>query len=80
VQKYAPLLLGYGFTPPDPELRRDDASGRWVTGEIDWAPLRATLANLGPDSARRIGDAARHWEDTRWVRDALDARAEEPAA
>jgi ring-1,2-phenylacetyl-CoA epoxidase subunit PaaA len=80
VQKYAPLLLGYGFTPPDPELRRDEASGRWVTGAIDWAPLRATLANLGPDSARRIGDAARHWEDTRWVRDALDARAEEPAA
>ena len=64
VQKYATLLDGYGFAPPDPDLRRDPETGRWVTGEIDWAPLRATLDNLGPDSARRIGDAARHWADT----------------
>ena len=28
-----------------------------MTGEIDWEPLKATFANLGPDSARRVGDA-----------------------
>ena len=38
VQKYATLLAGYGFTPPDPDLRRDPDTGRWITGEIDWAP------------------------------------------
>ena len=42
---------------------------------IDWSLLKATLANAGPDSARRIGEAARHWSDTAWVRDALDAVA-----
>jgi len=75
VQKYAPLCTGYGFTPPDPELHRDEETGQWVTGEIDWEPLKATFANLGPDSARRVGDAARHWSDTGWVRAALEAIA-----
>jgi ring-1,2-phenylacetyl-CoA epoxidase subunit PaaA len=75
VQKYAPLLIGYGFTIPDPDLHQDPQTGRWVTGDIDWSHLRATFANAGPDSARRIGDAARHWSDTSWVRDALDAAA-----
>ncbi len=80
VQKYATLLMGYGFVPPDPDLHRDAETGRWMTGEIDWEPLKATLANLGPDSARRIGGAAAHWNDTRWVREALETIAERPAA
>jgi ring-1,2-phenylacetyl-CoA epoxidase subunit PaaA len=75
VQKYAPLLTGYGFEIPDPDLRHDPATGRWEIGEIDWSHLKATLANAGPDSARRIGDAARHWDDTAWVRAALDHEA-----
>lgn len=79
VQKYAPLLTGYGFVIPDPELRHDPDTGRWEIGPIDWTPLRATLDNLGPDSARRIGDAARNWERSAWVRDALDARAKRAA-
>jgi ring-1,2-phenylacetyl-CoA epoxidase subunit PaaA len=80
VQKYAPLLTGYGFTIPDPGLRHDTTTGRWEIGPIDWSHLRATLDNAGPDSARRIGDAARHWADTAWVRDGLERVAERPAA
>ena len=64
VQRYVPLLHGYGFTIPDPDLRRDATTGRWVAGEIDWAPLRAAIANAGPDSGRRVTEAARHWADT----------------
>ena len=79
VQKYAPLLTGYGFTIPDPDLRHDPDTGRWEIGPIDWSHLKATLDNAGPDSARRIGNAARHWSDTEWVRDALDAVAAEAA-
>ncbi len=75
VQKYAPLLTDYGFTIPDPDLRHDPVTGRWEIGEIDWAPLQAAVANLGPDSARRIGDAARHYADTAWVRQALETTA-----
>lgn len=75
VQKYAPLLISYGFVIPDAELHHDEASGRWEIGEIDWAPLKAALANAGPDSARRIGNASKNWHDTAWVRAALDEAA-----
>ena len=71
VQKFVPLLLGYGFTVPAPDLRYDDNEGRWDVGPIDWEPLRRTLRQGGPDSARRIGEAADNWRRTAWVRRAL---------
>jgi len=70
VQKYVPLLHSYGFEIPDPELHQD-ADGTWVPGEIDWEPLKATMRQGGPDSARRIKTAADNWADTAWVREAL---------
>jgi len=74
IQKYVPLLQGYGFRIPDDGLRQD-ADGRWVTSPIDWEPLKATMRQGGPDSRRRIENAARNWADTAWVRDALDRSA-----
>jgi ring-1,2-phenylacetyl-CoA epoxidase subunit PaaA len=73
VQKFVPMLQGYGFTIPDPGLTHDPDTGAWTAGPIDWEPLRRTLAMGGPDSARRIAEASANWENTRWVRDALDA-------
>jgi ring-1,2-phenylacetyl-CoA epoxidase subunit PaaA len=80
VQKYVPLLHSYGFEVPDPDLRYDEASGQWVMGEIDWAPLIATMRGGGPDSRRRIETAARNHTDTAWVRQALDRAAARRAA
>ena len=79
VQKYVPLLQGYGFEIPDPDLHQD-ADGQWVIGEIDWAPLNATLANTGPDSERRISEANTNWQRAGWVREALERRAQALAA
>jgi len=73
VQKYVPLLQGYGFEIPDPELRFEE--GQWRTGAIDWEPLKATMRNGGPDSRRRIETAASNWSDTAWVRESLEAGA-----
>ena len=75
VQKFVPQLLGYGFEIPDADLRRDEETGRWLIGDIDWGPLRDTQANVGPDSARRIATARSGWTDSAWVREALDAAA-----
>lgn len=80
VQKFVPLLLGYGFEIPDPDLHRDDTTGRWVIGEIDWEPLKDTQRNVGPDSARRIATARSGWDDAAWVREALDVATETTAA
>ena len=71
VQKFVPLLQDYGFVIPAPELRYDENEGRWDVGPIDWEPLKRTLRQGGPDSARRIGEAADNWHRTAWVRRAL---------
>jgi ring-1,2-phenylacetyl-CoA epoxidase subunit PaaA len=78
IQKYVPLLQGYGFRIPDDGLRQDD-DGRWVTSPIDWEALKATMRQGGPDSRRRIENAARNWADTAWVRAALEQSAAVPA-
>ncbi|MGE4567161.1 MAG: 1,2-phenylacetyl-CoA epoxidase subunit PaaA [Acidimicrobiales bacterium] len=72
IQKFVPLIQSYGFTIPDPDLRYDEETQRWEIGEIDWEPLKKTLAMGGPDSSRRIADAAGNWERAQWVRQALD--------
>jgi len=72
VQKFVPMLQSYGFTIPDPGLCFDEDTDRWVAGPIDWEPLKKTFANVGPDSARRIGEASAHWEESAWVRHALE--------
>ncbi len=76
IQKYVPLLQGYGFEIPDPNLRFDDRAadgkGAWITTDIDWEPLIATMRQGGPDSKRRIMTAAANYRDTAWVRTALE--------
>ena len=73
VQKYVPLLQGYGFTIPDDNLVQNSETGAWEISEIDWEPLKATMRQGGPDSARRIRDASTNYADTAWVRAALEA-------
>ena len=72
VQKFVPMLHDYGFTIPDPELHQD-SDGHWHLGDIDWKALKATQANVGPDSAARIALSRAAWVNTTWVREALSA-------
>ena len=72
VQRFVPMLQSYGFTVPAPDLSWDTEAERWDVGPIDWGPLERTLAHGGPDSARRIADAADNWSRTAWVRSAME--------
>lgn len=78
IQKFVPLLQGYGFEIPDDNLRYDESAKKWLTSNIDWEPLKATMRMGGPDSRRRIADASANWADTAWVRRALDAKSQGP--
>lgn len=75
IQKFVPQLLSYGFTIPDPELRQDPETNKWVIGPIDWMALASTQQNVGPDSARRIATARHGFEGAAWVRAGLEAAA-----
>ena len=79
IQKFVPMLQSYGFTVPAPDLSFDYSTKKWDVGPIDWEPLKKTLAQGGPDSARRIGEARDNWERTAWVRSALDRAATVPS-
>ena len=71
VQKFVPQLLACGFTIPDQGLEKNPNDGKWKISPIDWEPLKQTMRNGGPDSARRISDARNAWNNAEWVRDAL---------
>ncbi len=78
VQKFVPMLRGYGFTVPDPGLRQDPETGRWIAGPIDWESSEHALSGDGSGSAGRIGDAAGNRQRTAWVRRAMERGAQEP--
>ena len=65
--------LGIEF--PDPELRYDDETGHWRTGEIDWDEFWAVVKGNGPLNRERIAHKLRAWEDGAWVREAASAYA-----
>jgi len=78
---YVPRILELGLTLPDPELRRDDATGDWSYTEPDWQELRTVVTNHGPKSEERLEFRRVSREETRWVRESiLRAPAPEAAA
>jgi ring-1,2-phenylacetyl-CoA epoxidase subunit PaaA len=71
---YVPRIQELGLRIPDPELRRDPATGRWVYREPDWDELWAVVANRGPASQERLAFRRLNWEEGAWVRAALLGR------
>lgn len=71
LDKYVPRIRSLGFTLPDQELRKDEATGQWAYTEPDWETLKAVVTGHGPATARRLALRRASYDDHRWVRDAL---------
>jgi ring-1,2-phenylacetyl-CoA epoxidase subunit PaaA len=73
-QRFIGMLLPQaevlGVTLPDPELRWDEAAGRWHTSEIDWTEFFEVLAGRGPMNAVRIQNRRDAHDEGAWVREA----------
>jgi ring-1,2-phenylacetyl-CoA epoxidase subunit PaaA len=71
---YVPKIWELGLTVPDPNLRKNEATGQWEFTEPDWKEFFAVISGDGPCNAERL--AVRRWaeEKGRWVRQALLAR------
>jgi len=65
-----------GLDVPDPDLRLDQATGHWVTGDIDWEEFQRVLAGNGPCNAQRMRARRQAHEQGRWVREAAQAHAD----
>jgi ring-1,2-phenylacetyl-CoA epoxidase subunit PaaA len=68
---YVPRIWELGLTVPDPELRHDEATGRWHYTEPDWDELRSVVTGHGPMSQERLAFRRTNYDQTRWVRDAI---------
>ena len=65
-----PQADALGLTLPDPDLRYDDATGRWVTGPIDWTEFQEVLSGRGHMNAERLRRRAEAHREGAWVREA----------
>jgi ring-1,2-phenylacetyl-CoA epoxidase subunit PaaA len=68
-----------GLTFPDPELRFDEATGHWLTGEIDWSEFKRVLAGDGPCNKQRMQVRRDADAEGAWVREAALAYARQQA-
>ncbi|HEY8292965.1 MAG TPA: 1,2-phenylacetyl-CoA epoxidase subunit PaaA [Thermomicrobiales bacterium] len=70
---YVPRIRELGLTLPDPALRYDEASGRWLFTEPDWKELTSVVTGHGPMSQERLSFRQMNYDQTQWVRDAIFA-------
>jgi ring-1,2-phenylacetyl-CoA epoxidase subunit PaaA len=80
VNELAPALLALELSVPDPNLHYDERSGNWTYGEIDWDEFWRVIKGDGPCNKERLAARKLAHEDGRWVREALEAYAQEHAA
>ncbi|GAA3702718.1 1,2-phenylacetyl-CoA epoxidase subunit A [Zhihengliuella alba] len=64
-----------GLTLPDPDLRFDEESGKWIHQDLNWDEFKAVLAGNGPCNAQRLQRRREAHEDGAWVREAAAAYA-----
>jgi ring-1,2-phenylacetyl-CoA epoxidase subunit PaaA len=76
VDATVPQADALGLTLPDPDLRYDEAAGRYAFGEIDWSEFWKVVKGNGPCNHERLEHRVRAHNEGRWVRDAALAYAE----
>jgi ring-1,2-phenylacetyl-CoA epoxidase subunit PaaA len=64
---YVPQIRELGLEIPDPALRKDEESGKWLYTEPDWEKLRAVVTGHGPASAERLAFRRLSRDDVAWV-------------
>ncbi len=69
-----------GLKMPDPDLRKNDETGHYKYGEIDWEEFMQVLAGNGPCNRERLESRQHAHAEGQWVRDAATAYAEKQAA
>jgi len=65
-----------GLRIPDPDLKFDEGTGQWVTGEIDWDEFWRVVKGEGPCNRQRLAHRRKAYDEGEWVRTAALAHAE----
>jgi ring-1,2-phenylacetyl-CoA epoxidase subunit PaaA len=70
-----PQIWELGLTVPDPAMRKDEESGRWLYTEPDWDELKWVVTGHGPKTEERLGFRRTTRAETEWVRQVVLADA-----
>ena len=80
VDQTVPQAEFLGLAVPDPDLKRNESTGHYEFGAIDWAEFHAVLKGNGPCNKDRMRTRVKAWDDGRWVREAALAHAQKREA
>ncbi|MEZ4776165.1 MAG: 1,2-phenylacetyl-CoA epoxidase subunit PaaA [Bacteroidia bacterium] len=68
---YVPKILELGLVIPDPNLKKNMATGQWEYTEPDWEVFKQVINGNGPCNKERLAVRRYAEEKGRWVRKAL---------
>lgn len=80
---YVPKIWDLGLTLPDPNLKKNEETGKWEYTEPDWDEFKRVINGDGPCNKERLAVRRAAEEKGKWVRQALlrkDARYVVPLA
>ncbi|EJF29090.1 MULTISPECIES: 1,2-phenylacetyl-CoA epoxidase subunit PaaA [Enterobacteriaceae] len=80
VDNTVPQVELLGMTVPDPDLYRDEVTGHYRFGDIDWQEFNDVVAGRGLCNEERLAAKRKAWEEGAWVREAALAYAEKQQA
>ncbi len=71
LDEYVPKIWDLGLVIPDPNLKLNEATGKWEYTEPDWDEFKRVINGDGPCNKERL--AVRRWAEEKgeWVRRAL---------
>ena len=76
VDQTVPQAEYLGLTIPDPDLKWNEATGRYDFGTINWEEFNNILRGNGPCNRQRLQTRKQAYDDGAWFRDGLQAHAE----
>lgn len=68
---YVPKIWDLGLELPDPNLRKNETTGKWEYTEPDWEVFKQVINGNGPCNAERLAVRRTAEERHRWVRRAI---------
>ncbi len=69
--QYVPKIWDLGLTIPDPNLRKNEETGRWEYSDPDWDEFFRVIKGDGPCNKERLAVHRMAEENGKWVREAL---------
>ncbi len=68
---YVPKIWELGLTVPDPNLKKNEETGRWEYSDPDWEEFKRVINGDGPCNRERLAVRRMAEEQGAWVRRAL---------